>query len=125
MGRKTFESLPSPLDDRFLVVLSQQSFHTEEEDIRFVKSLDQALACSRELLSHWPEEVFIAGGADVYRQTLGLVDRLYLTEIDQDYEGDSFYPEFSLNEFYLYESVPKEKPLKFSFNTYKRIQTKA
>ena len=88
MGRKTFESLPKgALPNRRNVVLSSRPLQPTGAEC--FHSLDEALqACSEE------EEVFIIGGASLYRQALPLADRLYLTEIDDvEKEADVFFPE--------------------------------
>ena len=86
MGRKTFESIGRPLPGRENFVLSR-SRKEGAEGVRFFGSLDEALKAVR------TEKCFIIGGAELYRQTLGRVDGIYLTRIEAAYEGDAFYPE--------------------------------
>jgi len=86
MGRKTYESIGKPLANRENFVLSGRK-HPEGEHLRFFKTLDEALACVA------TEKCFVIGGAQVYRETLSRVQGLYVTEIDQDFEGDIHYPE--------------------------------
>lgn len=91
MGRKTFESLPDsfkPLPDRQNIVLTRSDFDPENESVVIANSLDEAWEKSEN------EKVFIMGGAGVYEQTLGEADKISLTEIDEEYEGDTFFPEF-------------------------------
>ncbi len=120
MGRKTFESLPDHLPERFHIVISRSPMECEEEDVRFVTSIDEALKVAEEMTEDWPEEVFIIGGAEIYSASLPVTDRIYLTIIDELYEGDAFYPEIDLDEFELVEEVPREKPFAFRFCTYQR-----
>ena len=87
MGRKTFESLPKgALPNRRNIVLSRQNLNLP--DAECFHSLEEALkTCLTE------EEVFIIGGASLYREALPLADRLYLTEIeDADQPADTFFP---------------------------------
>ncbi len=74
-------------------------------------------------LARGDDEVFIAGGADLYRQAMGHVRRLYLTRIGRDYEGDTFFPEVDLSGWRLvteehHPATATEPP--FSFLTYER-----
>ena len=116
MGRRTYESIGRPLPGRTTVVVTRQSGYAPE-GVRVAHSLEQALALAE------GDEVFIAGGADLYRQTLGTVDRLYLTRIERDYAGDTFFPEVDLSGWRLvseehHPATPSEPP--FSFLTYER-----
>ncbi len=120
MGRKTFESLPDTLPERFHIVISRSPVETEEEDVRFVTSIDEALKLAEAMTEDWPEEIFVVGGGEIYRQTLPLADRLYLTIIDKVFEGDSYYPEISSDEFELIEESPHEKPMPFRFCLFQR-----
>lgn len=89
MGRKTFESLPNgPLPGRRNIVVSRTIDNIKGVDI--YKSIPQALeACSNE------EEVFIIGGAEIYRQTIDIADRLYLTVVDNGSQlADSWFPPY-------------------------------
>ena len=116
MGRKTYESIGRPLPGRTTVVVTRQRDYAPE-GVRVAHSLEQALELAR------GDEVFIAGGADLYRQALERVRRLYLTRIDRDYPGDTFFPEVDLSGWRLVTEEPHpatatEPP--FSFLTYER-----
>ncbi len=90
MGRKTFESIGRPLPKRTNVVItSQEDFHPEE--VIVVHSLMESLILAPDLDE---QEVFIIGGGQVYAESLGYADRLYLTIIDHDFEGDTVFPEY-------------------------------
>jgi dihydrofolate reductase len=85
MGRKTFESIGHPLPHRRNIVLSSQLI----SGIETFSSLDAAFhAFASE------EKVFIIGGGAVFAQTLLLADEFYLTLIDKDFAGDTFFPEY-------------------------------
>lgn len=120
MGRKTFESLGRPLPNRTNVVISRQTDYRAEGCI-VVDSLVNAL-----LLFPAAEEVFIIGGAQIYAQALPLADRFYLTEVDADFSGDTYFPEWDRSEWRLTEqdSFPRgEKfPHPFTFLRYDRIR---
>ena len=117
MGRKTYESIGRPLPGRTTVVVTRQRDYAPE-GVRVAHSLEQALELAR-----GDDEAFIAGGADLYRQALERVRRLYLTRIDRDYPGDTFFPEMDLSGWRLVTEEPHpatatEPP--FSFLTYER-----
>jgi len=86
MGRKTFESIGKPLPNRETIVLSRSGF--SYPGVRTVKSLDE-IHPSAEL-----GDVFICGGAEVYKQALPLCSDLYLTLVKRQVSGDTFFPEF-------------------------------
>lgn len=88
MGRKTYESLGRPLPGRTSIVI------TRSKDLQVPGCLvansiaDAVAACDND------SEIFFIGGADLYRQALDLADRIYLTEIKEDFDGDAWFPEF-------------------------------
>ena len=88
MGRKNYEDIGKPLPGRRNIVVTRQPAYTAP-GCTVVHSVEQALAAAGA-----EEEVFVIGGADIYRQTLDAADRLYITEIDADIEGDTYFPEF-------------------------------
>jgi len=94
MGRKTFESilaiLGKALPGRTNIVITRDSNWTHP-DVIVAHSLEEALEKARALDS---EEIFIGGGGQIYEQALPYIDRLYLTLIDDDKEGDSYFPPY-------------------------------
>lgn len=96
MGRKTFESIGRPLPNRRNVVLTRNE-HFDAPGVEVVHSKSDVLALG---------DVFILGGANVYAQFLDEADRLYITEIDLDVEGDTFFPDWNREAFTL---VSKEE----------------
>lgn len=88
MGRKTWDSLGRPLPGRTNIVVSR-SPNWHAAGARPARSLAEALAAAAESAT---EEIFIIGGADIYRQALPLAQRLQLTEIDRDFSGDVHFP---------------------------------
>jgi dihydrofolate reductase len=93
MGRKTYESIGRPLPGRENIVLTSDASY-RAEGCAVVNSLEQGLAVA----AHHPE-VMIIGGAALYQATLPVADRLYLTRIDQDFQGDTFFPELNWSEW--------------------------
>ena len=93
MGRKTFESLGKPLPNRKNIVLTSNPAAVPTNVIT-AGSLQQAIA-----LAEPESELFIIGGGDVYRQALPIADRLYLTKVHTDIEGDTYFPEINYAEW--------------------------
>ena len=117
MGRKTYESVGKPLPKRRNIVVTQQSITIEGCEV--AGSIEDALElCAGE------DEVFIVGGAQIYRQAIPLTDRIYLTVIDQDFDGDTFFPELDPQEWKETEREnfePDEKnKYRYSFITLER-----
>lgn len=93
MGRKTFESIGKPLPGRRNVVVSKTM--SEIEGIEIFRSIDQALgSCSSN------EEVFILGGGEIYKQSISLVQRIFLTIVDVNIpDADTFFPELDMSQW--------------------------
>ncbi|AKF83387.1 diacylglycerol kinase [Myxococcus fulvus 124B02] len=117
MGRKTYESIGRPLPGRtFIVVTRQQDF--APPGVTVAHSVEQAL---QQAEARGDDEVFIAGGADLYAQTMDRIQRLYLTRIARDYAGDTFFPEVDLSGWRLIEEEPHpESEPPYAFLTYER-----
>ena len=88
MGRKTFESLGKPLPNRENVVITRST--TPIPGCRIAHSIEEAIAPYSE-----EEEVFIIGGGEIYKATLAIADKLYITRVLHDYEGDTSFPEWN------------------------------
>ncbi len=94
MGRKTWESIPEkhrPFPDRTTIVITRDpNYEAPGADV--VHSVEEALEVARK--SPGADEIHIGGGAELYKEMLPLVDRLYLTLIDDEKESDTFFPEY-------------------------------
>lgn len=118
MGRKTFDSIGKPLPGRTTVIATRNKDLTIEGCI-IAHSLEEAIAaCAGD------EEIFIVGGAELYAQAMPLVDTLYITEIQQNVEGDAHFPEFDQAEWLEVareqRSQETPQPLEYHFVTYRR-----
>lgn len=90
MGRKTLESLPKLLPNRHHIVLSSKEDF--EESIERYKTLKELL----ESLKNREEEMFVIGGASIYKEFIDIADKMYLTEIDSECkDADAYFPEFN------------------------------
>ena len=105
MGRKTFESIGKPLPGRDNFVLSRADFPAPLI-LNFIHSLDEAYRKTDK------ENIFIIGGADLFRQTIGQVNGIYLTKVPGSYEGDTMYPAIPKT---FKENGQKTKELKDKF----------
>lgn len=96
MGRKTFESivavLGKPLPGRTNIVVTRNSQKYQGDTLIFAGSAEEAIEKARE--APGGEEVFIGGGGQIYAEALPFTDKLYLTLIDDEKEGDSFFPAY-------------------------------
>ncbi|WP_442797283.1 type 3 dihydrofolate reductase [Pantoea vagans] len=92
MGRLTFESIGRPLPGRLNIVVSSKPGTTE--GVTWVSSLDEALQAAGDA-----EEIMVIGGGRVYEQMLKRADRLYLTHIDAEVEGDTQFPDYEPDEW--------------------------
>lgn len=117
MGRKTFESLSKPLKDRTNVILSR-SLQDVPEGCVVVRSVDEALNLFGD------GELMVIGGAEVYRLMLPHADRILLTEIGREYEGDAYFPEFDRDRWKLVSRTPgvrdEKNDVPFAFCVYER-----
>jgi len=123
MGRKNYESLPPkfrPLPNRTNVVITRQP--TFKLDNAFVvHSLEEALAfCKKEK----QKKIFIIGGGQIYEQTLPHTDTLYITEIHQSFDGDTFFPNYNKDEWQEvsreHHPIDERHSHSFDFVVYKR-----
>ena len=94
MGRKTFESIGRPLPKRTNIVLSRQPF--EHDGVIWKDSLESAVDFVRD-----SEEIMLIGGGQLFNEYLSQADRLYLTEIQTELDGDTFFPSINWDEWHI------------------------
>jgi len=122
MGRKTFESIVAiigkPLPGRTNIAVTRNADYCYEGVVT-ATSLEDAFA---KALEEHPTEILIGGGAELYRQALPYVDRLYITHFFDDTPGDTTFPEFE-DEFEITEEYPVQeyRGVKFQWIDYQRI----
>ena len=113
MGRKTFASIGgAPLRNRENIVISR-TLPAETDGVTVCRSLDEGL----ERAAAFGKEVFIMGGAEIYRQTLPHANRMYLSLVKKDYDGDEFFPAFDENDWVV--TGAEDRP-DFVFTVYER-----
>lgn len=116
MGRKTFESIGRPLPGRTTLIITRDPAYRMEGCLT-AHSIQEAIA-----LCQGEEEIFCVGGAELYRQVMPLADRLYITEIQAEYEGDASFPEIDAAVWreMARESHVSQTGLGYDFVTYRR-----
>lgn len=119
MGRKTYDSIGRPLPNRRNIVITRSTNH-QIPNVEVVNSLDAALSlCDKE------NEVFIIGGAEIYKYALQFTNRIYLTTVHQTYEADVFFPELNKEEWIEtskeYHPADEKNSVAYTFSTLERV----
>ena len=115
MGRRTRQSIGRPLPGRRNIVLTRnKDFRATGGEV--VHSLEQGLAACR-----GAEKIFIIGGEELYRLGLASADTLILTVLEEQVDGDAFFPPFSCPPFRLTQTEKIPPPFPYSIKTYRRI----
>lgn len=112
MGRRSYDEIGRPLPNRFTVVVSKTANY-EAENCVTVPTLTDAVNYAKE---HRPgENIYLSGGAGIYKEGLPMADKLFITEVDAVIEGDTFFPEFdeSLYTKTIDEEVAGEIPYRY------------
>ncbi len=119
MGMNTYKSIGRPLPNRTNIVLSNDPSFVVEGAI-MARSLDEA----REIASRYnTDDVFVIGGASVYRQMLDDCDTAYITKVHKAFEADVFFPNLDEKENWVLDSVGEsgeDNGIKYTFTTYKK-----
>ncbi len=119
MGRKSFEEIGKPLLYCKLVVLSTtwiaSSPAPRNDDIIIKNSLEEAIDFCK---AQEQEEILIAGGANIYEQALPHAQKIYATEIDADFEGDTFFPPLAPEWTSTLKETHEENGIKYSYLTF-------
>ncbi|MGC6481405.1 MAG: type 3 dihydrofolate reductase [Porticoccaceae bacterium] len=109
MGRKTFDSIGRPLPGRKNIVITRD-LEWDAEGVEVVHGVDDALAAGADACAVAnSDEIMIIGGAQIYRDCLPIADRLYLTRVEAEIEGDAFFPDIDIKQWQkIAEKTPKE-----------------
>ncbi len=118
MGRKTYESilgyLGKPLPNRKNIVITRQEGYAVPEGVLVYKTIEDAFQ------KHEGEDIYVIGGAEMYAQTIGLAEKLYITEVHQEIEGDAFFPKI---EDATWQESARENHEGYSFVIYEKRRT--
>ena len=99
MGRKTWESIGKPLPGRSNIVITRDPAYSAE-GVKVVRTLEDAISLAENIaLIDGAEEAVVIGGAQIYAQALPLAQRLYMTQVHAEVEGDTFFPQFDLTQW--------------------------
>lgn len=125
MGRKTYESIGKPLPGRTNIVITRQAGY-QPEGVKVVGTVEDAIKVAESVcLIDGQEEAMVMGGAEIYGLTLPHCERLYLTEVHAEVDGDAWFPEYEKSEW---KEVTREdfkaegpNPFDYSFVVYERV----
>ncbi|WP_079509465.1 dihydrofolate reductase [Mesobacillus jeotgali] len=119
MGRKTFESIGKPLPGRENIIITRDENY-QPDGCTVMNSIEEFMAYAKQK----DEEIFVIGGAEIFKEILPAADRLYLTMIHHQFEGDTYFPVFDIDKWDLQtrEVGPKDEknPYDYEFLIYKR-----
>ena len=120
MGRNTYESIGKPLSNRLNIVISSTTPPQSSDTLVFSKSPQDALNFAKQKEQ---SEIFIIGGEKVYRWFIDTADTLYLTKINHDFDGDSFFPKINPDLWQIIEQAQhNNNNLHYQFITMKKIK---
>ena len=121
MGRKTYDSLGRPLPKRWNIVVSRTA-EVSGPQLETCRTLEEALKLAQRKVPEWHEEICIIGGAQIYSQALSVADRIYLTKIHAEFEGDTFFPELDEASWKLVsQRDSQDGSLHYSFCVYDKV----
>lgn len=113
MGDRTFESIGKPLPQRTNIIISQDQNYQVPAGCWLVHTIEDAKAKAEKLAGD--KEAFVIGGGTIYRLFMPLIDKLYVTEVDDAPEADTFFPDYSDFKNCLAEETHETDNLKFTF----------
>ncbi|MFY0640787.1 MAG: type 3 dihydrofolate reductase [Bermanella sp.] len=124
MGRKTFDSIGRPLPNRTNIVISRNP-EFNVNGVKVVSTLDEAIELAKAVNEiNGIDEIMVIGGATIYELTLPLADRLYLTHVHANVEGDAYFPEVDFSSWHEVEradySASETNPYDYSFVVYEK-----
>ncbi len=113
MGRKTFESIGRPLPGRTNIIISRNPDYRQDGCL-VVNDLETALKTA----DRYADEIFIIGGSALYDAVLPIADTIYLTQINRDFPGDTFFSDIKLDQWLEVsrESIDEDKSVPFSYS---------
>ena len=120
MGRKTFESIGRVLPNRIHIVLTRdKNYKINNENVQVVTNISEI-----DKFINDKNENFVIGGESIYKTLIDKCQKLYITQINQDFDGDAYFPEINDNKFKIIEQIkgPKdENNFDYYYFTYQRI----
>lgn len=104
VGRKTFEGFKKPLPNRFHYVLTRSELECQSESVKVIHDINEVI----EKYKNTESELVVIGGSQIYKEALPYVDKMVISIIDREYEGDTYFPFYDENDFMI-ESVEKHE----------------
>ena len=120
MGRRSYDEIGHPLPNRFTIVVSSSAKY-EFENCTTVSSVAEAIEYAKK--NRPGENIYLSGGAGIYKEGLPLAEKLFITEVDLDVEGDTFFPEFDKDLYVKTVDEVVEGEIPYSYVTYTRKST--
>ena len=116
MGRKTYESIGRPLPGRLSIILTRNKDYKTDPGVVIVHTLEDALTEARA----YAEEVMIIGGAEIFKLSMDVANRLYITKIEEAFDGDTFFPAYDEGWTLIEETeiITSKTGTQFSYLTY-------
>lgn len=122
LGRKSYESMVgyynrsgNPMPGKlYIVITHDRNYKPARENAMRTHSLEEALSFARSHLAKL-EEVFVIGGAQIFQQAIAIVDKLYLTVVDADFDADTFFPDYSEFKKVVHEESRESDGYKYKF----------
>lgn len=111
MGRKTFESIGKPLPERTNIIITRDQNYKAEGCI-VVHSVDEAIKAAE-----GSKEAMVIGGSQIYKEFLPIANKMYITLIDADFNGDTYFPEYNIEEWEetVYEEHERDKDNQYNY----------
>lgn len=121
MGRKTFQSLPKILSDRYHIVITRnKTFKVEDDRVTVINSIEELIPLLKD-----DEEYFVIGGEEIYKQLLPYAEKMYITAVNDEFDGDVFFPDIDQKVWKIVDNTEQLKnnknSLSYRFITFKRI----
>lgn len=114
MGRRSYEEIGKPLPNRTTIVVSGTK-NFDGENCLTAKSLAEAIELAGD------RDIYISGGARIYEEALPLVEKMYITEIDCEIEGDTYFPAFDKEQFVKEVNERFEGEIPYTYVTYTKV----
>ncbi|WP_099362819.1 dihydrofolate reductase [Fredinandcohnia onubensis] len=120
MGRKTFDSIGRPLPGRENIIVTRDTSY-EAEGCKVIHSIEEIVSMNQQT----DQELFVIGGAEIFKEILPHSDRLYITEINEEFKGDTYFPTFDKSKWKVIseeQGIKDEKnPYDYTFLVYEKI----
>lgn len=113
MGRRSYEEIGKPLPNRLTIVVSNTKTF-EDIGVKTARTLEEAIKMAGD------KDIYISGGARIYEEAMPLVEKMYITEIDLEVEGDTYFPKFNKSEFVKEVNETFDGDIPYTYVTYTR-----